>query len=335
MAYEHFVRCCKMVAQATYLGRPVLFSNQAIPLLIDICGWAVLCCAPPDPAMAAGVTPAAPGPEGRQTAMIISIAHHAGGVGKTTTTLNLGYALAEKGRRVLLVDLDPQADLSERLHLSPEEPTLAHVLGTGQGEVKPVRCAWNGVEVDVVPSTLDMAGAELALAGVINGRERRLSRALKPLSRAYDVILVDCPPSLSLLTSNAFYAAERVIIPVQAHDKAYRAIPLVLGTIGDVAEYNNDLPGVLGFVVTLTGHTRIEEEVAQAVADDYPDLAFRTTIPRLIEYAEDSRWGKPIGAYRPSGKGAAAYRELAAEVLGRIDGRAEGNLAHSQDSTHA
>jgi chromosome partitioning protein len=250
--------------------------------------------------------------------MIISIAHHAGGVGKTTTTLNLGYALAEQGQRVLLVDLDPQADLSERLHLAPEEPSLAQVLGSGHGEVKPVSCIWNGVRVDVIPSTLDMAGAELALAAVLNGRERRLSRALKPLEARYDVILIDCPPSLSLLTSNAFYAAQGVVVPVQAQDKAYRAIPLVLATIKDVAEYNNDLPRVLGFVVTLTGHTRIEDEVGQAVAEDYPGEVFTTTIPRLIEYAEDSRWGKPIGAYRPGGKGAAAYRQLATELLERI-----------------
>jgi chromosome partitioning protein len=251
--------------------------------------------------------------------MIISIAHHAGGVGKTTTTLNLGYALAQQGQRVLLVDLDPQADLSERLHLAPEEPSLAQVLGSGKGEVKPVSCIWNGVRVDVIPSTLDIAGAELALAGVLNGRERRLSRVLKPLEARYDLIMVDCPPSLSLLTSNAFYAAQGVVVPVQAQDKAYRANPLVLATIRDVAEYNNDLPRVLGFVVTLTGHTRIEDEVAQAVAEDYPGQVFHTTIPRLIEYAEDSRWGKPIGAYRPGGKGAAAYRDLAAELLDRID----------------
>lgn len=253
--------------------------------------------------------------------MIISIAHHAGGVGKTTTTLNLGYALAEKGQRVLLVDLDPQADLSERLHLAAEEPTLATVLGTGRGDVRPVSCIWNGVRIDVIPSTLDMAGTELALAAVLNGRERRLSRVLKPLEDRYDIILIDCPPSLSLLTSNALYAGQWVIVPVQAQDKAYRAIPLVLATINDVGEYNNELPRILGFLLTLTGHTRIEDEVAQAVAQDYPDLVFQTSIPRLIEYVEDGRWGKPIGAYRPNGKGAAAYRQLAEELLERIDSR--------------
>jgi chromosome partitioning protein len=252
--------------------------------------------------------------------VIISIAHHAGGVGKTTTTLNLGYALAEQGMRVLLVDLDPQADLSERLRLAPDptRPTLASALGTGKGNIEPVRCEWSGVRLDVIPSTLDMAGTELALAAVVNGRERRLGRALRPLEARYDAILIDCPPSLSLLTSNALYASAGVIIPVQAQDKAYRAIPLVLATIDDVAEYNNDLPKVIGLVVTLTGHTRIEEEVAGAVREDYPRWAFNTAIPRLIEYAEDSRWGMPVGAYRPNGKGAAAYRELAGEVLARI-----------------
>lgn len=253
--------------------------------------------------------------------MIISIAHHAGGVGKTTTTLNLGYALAERGRRVLLVDLDPQADLSERLRLTPDadRPSLAQVLGNGKGELQPVQCEWSGKRVDVIPSTLDMAGTELALAAVVNGRERRLGRALKALESAYDLILIDCPPSLSLLTSNALYASGGVIIPVQAQDKAYRAIPLVLETIEDVAEYNNDLPRVIGLVVTLTGHTHLEKEVAGAVKEDYPQWAFKTSIPRLIEYAEDSRWGMPIGAYRSSGKGAAAYRELAGEVIERIE----------------
>jgi chromosome partitioning protein len=265
--------------------------------------------------------------------MIISVTHHAGGVGKTTTTLNLGYALAEMGRRVLLVDLDPQADLTERLHLTPEEPSLAQVLGAGRGEIKPVACEWNGVRLDVVASTLDMAGAELALAGVVNGRERRLGRALKPIQGAYDLVLIDCPPSLSLLTSNALYAAGRVLVPVQAHDKAYRAIPLVLSTISDVAEYNNDMPKLLGFVVTLTGHTRIEEEVAQAVAEGYPKETFRTSIPRLIEYVEDGRWGKPVGAYRPGGKGAAAYRALAAEVLERLN-MPEGSSVQPGDTAH-
>jgi chromosome partitioning protein len=107
----------------------------------------------------------------------------------------------------------------------------------------------------------------------------------------------------------------------------------VLTTISDVAEYNNDLPKLLGFVVTLTGHTRIEEEVAQAVAEDYPDETFRTSIPRLIEYVEDGRWGKPVGAYRPSGKGAAAYRALAAEVLDRI-GALESPHAQAGDAAH-
>lgn len=257
--------------------------------------------------------------------MIISIAHHAGGVGKTTTTLNLGYALAERGKRVLLVDLDPQSDLSERLRLTPdpELPSLASVLGTGKGDLLPVQCEWNKVRVDVIPSTLDMAGTELALAAVVNGRERRLGRALKPLESLYDLILIDCPPSLSLLTSNALYASGGVIIPVQAQDKAYRAIPLVLATVDDVAEYNNGQPVVVGLVVTLTGRTRLEEEVAVAVREDYPKWAFKTAIPRLIEYAEDSRWGMPIGAYRSSGKGAAAYRALALEVISRIESVSE------------
>ncbi len=254
------------------------------------------------------------------TTEIIAIVNHAGGVGKTTTDLDLGFELARLGRRVCLVDLDPQANLSDRLQLTPVAPGLAQVLGTGRGRLQPTHCEWPGIEVwlDVIPSALDMAGTELALAGVINGRERRLAEALAPLADAYDLFLIDCPPSLSLLTANALYAATGVIIPVQAQDKAYQAIPLVLETVANVARYNQQLPTVLGLLVTLTANTSIEREVERLVLDEYPQEAFATRIPRLVEYVEDARWQAPIGVYRPKGRGAEAYRTLAAEVDGRL-----------------
>jgi len=252
-------------------------------------------------------------------AKIFAMAHHAGGVGKTTSTLNLGYELASLGQRVCLVDLDPQADLSDRLKLEPIAPTLAEALTTGKAIPTPITCTWKGISLDVIPGSLDMAGVEVALVGVMNGRERRLRQALTKLPIPYDFILIDCPPSLSVLTINAFYAAQAVIIPVQSQDKAYKAIPLVLSSIDDVGQYS-DLE-VFGFLITMTGRTNLEKEVAAAVAEDYPTLVFATTIPRLIEYVEDNRWSQPIGAYRPNGEGAAAYRRLAAEVLERVETR--------------
>ncbi len=251
----------------------------------------------------------------QQTAIILAIAHHAGGVGKTTTTLNLGYELARSGKRVCLVDLDPQGNLSDRLHVTPVSPTLADALAQGKLTPTPVTCTWDDVSLDIIPGDLAMAAAEMTLVVVTSGREKRLANALASLARRYDYILIDCPPSLSLLTVNAFNAASGVLITVQSHDKAYKALPLVLSTIDDVSQYVD--VGVFGLLVTMTGHSNIEKQIPQFVLEDYPTLAFQTTIPRLAAFIEDGRWAAPIGVYQPGSKGAEAYRQLADEVLAR------------------
>jgi chromosome partitioning protein len=260
-------------------------------------------------------------------ARTLAIVHHAGGVGKTTTTLNLGYGLAQAGNRVLLIDMDPQADLSDRLGLQPVPPALVDILISGEGSPRPVECRWeNGVGLDVIPTSLDQAAFDLRLAGVQIGRERRLAEALTDLSGGtYDFILIDCPPNLSLVTTNALYAADGVIIPVQAQDKAYRHLPLVFDSLQEVQKYRRRespdpahlLPVLFGIVVTMMERTLMAREVETQLRSAYGDLVFATTIPRRNELAIDERHKAPIGVYAPGGMGDLAYRALAEEVIVR------------------
>lgn len=257
----------------------------------------------------------------------LAIVHHAGGVGKTTTTLNLGYGLAQAGNRVLLVDLDPQADLSDRLGLQPEPPALVDILISGEGSPHPVACQWEGaVALDVIPTSLDQAAFDLRLAGVQMGRERRLAEALVDLpGPAYDFILIDCPPNLSLVTTNALYAADGIIIPVQAQDKAYRHLPLVFDSLKEVQKYrrrespdpSHPLPILFGILVTMMERTVMAREVESQLRSAYGDLVFGSTIPRRNELAIDERHKAPIGVYAPDGAGDLAYRALAKEVITR------------------
>lgn len=260
-------------------------------------------------------------------ARTLAVAHHAGGVGKTTTTLNLGYGLARAGRRVLLVDLDPQADLSDRLGLQSAPPALVDILISGEGTPRPVSCRWDdGIGLDVIPTSLDQAAFDLRLAGVQIGRERRLAEALADLSgEAYDFILIDCPPNLSLVTTNALYAADGVIIPVQAQDKAYRHLPLVFDSLQEVQKYrrrespdpSHPLPVLFGILVTMMERTLMAREVETQLRQAYGDLVFTTTIPRRNELAIDERHKAPIGVYARDGIGDQAYRALAEEVIAR------------------
>jgi len=259
---------------------------------------------------------------------VFAVVHHAGGVGKTTTVLNLGYSLAQAGHRVLLVDLDPQADLSDRrLGLQPVAPTLVDVLIAGEGTPAPVPIKWgNGVGIEVIPTSLDQAAFDLRLAGVAIGRERRLSEALAGLpAEAYDYVLIDCPPNLSLVTTNALYAADGIIIPIQAQDKAYQHLPLVLDSIREVQKYRrrespdplHPLPALFGIVVTMTERTVMAREVEEQLRAGYGSLVFQTTIPRRTELALDDRHRAPVGVYAPAGQGDIAYRALAEEVIHR------------------
>lgn len=254
-------------------------------------------------------------------AVILSIAHHAGGVGKTTTAVNLAFALAQMGKRVCVVDLDPQGDLSERLGVSPTIPSLASALTTsGQPTPAAQTCDWDGVGFDVIPSSLDsMAGVELALVSVINGREQRLRRVLTPLRSQYDYILLDCPPNLSLLMVNALYAADGVIIPVQAQDKAYRQLDKVITTITEVNEYRDPASPIqiFGLLLTMVDRTTMARDVEAALRSAYGAVVFETTIPRRTDAAADSRFLAPVAIYAPTSETVSAHMALAEEVISR------------------
>lgn len=252
----------------------------------------------------------------RSKAFKIVVAHEAGGVGKTTTTINLGYELALLGLRICLFDLDTHYDLSRRLGLKPSAPTLAAALESGKLTPSRQTCTWNGVSLDVVAGDEEIATAEAALTAVMQAREKRLQLIVRPLLDQYDVLIFDCPASKSLLTVNALNAADGVIIPVQSQDKAYNAISLINATIDEVAQYT-DLQ-ILGYLVTMAAPTRAEQEIAEAIHADYPQLAFTTNIPRRVELTVEARYQAPVGSYMPKGDAATAYRAVAAQVVERI-----------------
>lgn len=252
--------------------------------------------------------------------MIIAIFHPAGGVGKTTTALNLGYALATQGKRVLLCDLDPQSDLSGRLDIAIDKHawSLARVLAGGKGTPTVVGVRWQGTGFDVVPGTLEeMSGLDLQLASV-QKREERLTRALAPLQPNYDYILLDCPPNLTLLGINALYAADTVLVPVQAQDKAVRQLYPLFQAVEEVRAYRDgQLPRLLGILPTMVDtRTRQSKEAVNDLWKTYPDAMFSTAIPDRTELQNDSRWAQPIGVYAPTNDAAVAYARVAEEVIG-------------------
>jgi len=248
---------------------------------------------------------------------VLAFCMQKGGVGKTTTALSLGVALAERGARVLLVDSDPQANLTQGLGIDPAEVEYSIyevLLNPEQGTAFATLTTDAGV--DLVPSTLALAGAELELAGKV-GRELLLRKALKPTRDHYDYILIDPPPSLGLFTLNALAAADWVIVPLQVHAYAFKAMPQLEATIDLVKELNPPLT-IGGIVCTLADRrTNLSQVVEQQIRQKYGDLVFKTTIPTNTKLAEAPAAGTPISAYAPDSAGARAYAALAQEVEAR------------------
>ncbi len=247
----------------------------------------------------------------------ISLAMQKGGVGKTTTALNLGVALAHRGRRVLLVDSDPQANLTQGLGIDPAqldysiyEVLLNPERGMSFATIR------TDAGVDLVPSTLALAGAELELAGKV-GREMLLRKALKATGEAYDYVLIDPPPSLGLFTLNALAAADSVLVPFQVHVYSFKAMPQLQATIDLVRELNPGL-AIEGIVCTLADRrTSLSQAVEDQIRAKYGDLVFQTVIPVNVKLAEALAVGQPITTYAPGSTGAAAYTALAEEVEAR------------------
>jgi chromosome partitioning protein len=240
-----------------------------------------------------------------------------GGVGKTTTTQNVGVNLYKMGAKVLLVDLDPQANLSLGLGVNLEalEYSVYEVLlNPGHGSGFATITTDSGV--DLIPSTLALAGAELELAGKV-GREMLLKRALASVVDRYDYIIIDSPPNLGLFTLNAIATAHKVLVPLQLHVYAFRAMPQLEATIELVRQLNPEV-SIGGIVGTMyDGRTNLSKSVERQVRAKYGDLVFQTMIPLNTKLAESPAAGEPISIYDPEGAGAIAYAKLTREVVSR------------------
>jgi len=246
-------------------------------------------------------------------AKVIAFANQKGGVAKTTTTINLGVALRELGHRVLVIDLDPQGNLTMSQGMNPDaiERSMFDVLV----HRIPISDVIHTVEVDVAVASIDLAGAELSLSALI-GRERALEKALVEVRDRYDFILVDTPPSLGLLTINAFVAADSVIVPVQCEYLSLRGLVQLENTLAMVRENLNPGVRVEGIVPTMyDGRTLHAREAIEILEEHFGDLVYNTRIRKTVRYAEAPVKGSSVLRYDPSGPAAQAYRDLAKEVL--------------------
>jgi chromosome partitioning protein len=256
---------------------------------------------------------------GYETPRIIAVVNQKGGVGKSTTAVNLGASLALMGRRVLLVDIDPQGNTTTGVGIDKRaiESDSYSVLLDGAAiadVVQPtaVENLW------ILPATLALAGAEIELV-TIERREHRLDAALRSAGASYDIVLIDCPPSLGLLTVNALVAAPEIIIPVQAEYYALEGLSQLTTIVEQVrASLNPDL-AILGVLITMfDGRTRLAAEVLDEVHRFFPERVFHTQIPRNIRLSEAPSYGKPAVLFDPKSRGAQAYIQLARETLGGI-----------------
>ncbi len=244
---------------------------------------------------------------------VIAFANQKGGVAKTTTTLNLGVAFAEKGLRVLLIDLDPQGNLTMSQGMNPDsiERSMFDVLV----HRVPITEVIHHTEVDLAVSSIDLAGAELALSSMI-GRERALEKALALVKENYNYILIDTPPSLGLLTINALVASEGVIVPVQCEYLSLRGLVQLENTLTMIRENLNPAVGIQGILPTMfDNRTLHSREAVEILEENFGDLVFGTRIRKTIRYAEAPVKGSSVLKYDPTGSAAEAYRELAKEVL--------------------
>ena len=257
-------------------------------------------------------------PEPSREARVVAVANQKGGVGKSTTAVNLGSAVAEKRRRVLIIDLDPQGNASTGLGIEPSRRQIGTYQVMSQGV--PVQEAVMETAVPgvwAIPSTIDLAGAEIELVGQIS-RETRLARAIEPIVHSYDFVFLDCPPSLGLLTVNALTACDELIVPIQCEYYALEGLGQLLRNVRLVQQNLNPRLRLSGIVMTMfDSRTKLSEQVVAEVKRYFGPRVYDTIIPRTVRLSEAPGFGLPITVYDSSSNGAKAYRKLAKEFLKR------------------
>jgi chromosome partitioning protein len=250
--------------------------------------------------------------------LVVALANQKGGVGKSTTAINLAASLAFQGQRTLLIDLDPQGNATSGLGIDRGsiETSIYDVLlkeAAVDDAVEPTSVR----ELFVIPATIDLAGAEIELVSLLS-RETRLKTAISELDQDFKVILIDCPPSLGLLTVNALTAADQVLIPIQCEYYALEGLSQLLRNVQLVGTNLNPKLKVGGVVLTMyDGRTKLSKDVSQQVREHFGDTTYRTVIPRSVRLSEAPSYGEPIEAFDPMSRGAIAYRQLGREFIER------------------
>jgi chromosome partitioning protein len=264
-----------------------------------------------------------PEPEPRTShgpAKVVAMCNQKGGVGKTTSTINLGAALAEYGRRVLLVDMDPQGALSAGLGVPHYEleKTIHNVLVEPRVSIDDVLLSTRVKHMDLVPSNIDLSAAEIQLVNEV-GREQTLGRALHPVLDRYDYVLIDCQPSLGLLTVNGLACSDGVVIPTECEYFSLRGLALLTDTVDKVRDRLNPKLEISGILLTRYDPRTVNaREVMARVVERFGDLVFDTVVTRTVRFPETSVAGEPITSWAPKSAGAVAYRALAREVIDRF-----------------
>ncbi len=270
---------------------------------------------------AATTVPAAPRARSSSgPAVVLAVANQKGGVGKTTTTVSLSAALAEAGVRVLVIDLDPQGNATTGLGARAGEDDLTsyHVL-VDEASIEDCVVTSDIEGLDLLPASLDLAGAEIELVPAFS-REARLRKALDRVRDVYDVVLIDCPPSLGLITINAMVAADRALVPIQCEYYALEGLGQLMRTVELVSNNLNDKLALGGIAMTMyDARTKLSQQVVDEVRGHFGDLVFSTVIPRTVRLSEAPSFGQPITTFDPSSKGARSYKRLADEVARRFD----------------
>ncbi len=254
---------------------------------------------------------------------IVAVANQKGGVGKTTTSVNMAAAIGKQGKKVLLVDADPQGNASSGVNINKRNVTKSvYEVMTGGCDAKEAVAETQYDNLWIIPSNIQLAGAELELVD-LSEREQRLKKPLSLIRDDYDFIIIDCPPSLGLITINAFTACDTVMVPIQCEYYALEGLSQLMATVRQVKRLYNSGIDIEGVLLTMfDGRLKLTHQVVDEVKKFFPQKVFRSTIPRNVKVSEAPSYGEPICYYDPSSKGAKTYDDLAAEFIKNNSGGA-------------